>query len=375
MKQKKKQTVWSGILVFGIYILVGAGCGGMVPRLMEALPPVPGGLFTELLLDLAVFYVAFLLIIYAQIIVHEGGHLVFGLLSGYRFLSFRVGSLMLMRTTEGMRLRRLSLAGTGGQCLMAPPELQDGTMPFVLYNLGGTLMNVISAALLWGLSLLCPGTAASVLLRMAAVIGLAFAATNGIPLSLKAVDNDGCNIRAMRRDPTAVRAFWVQLRVNEEAAAGVRTRDMPEAWFRLPEDADLQNGLVSAWAVLAENRLMDEGRFEEADEAARSLLEGEARVAGILRMLLICDRMTVCVLRGEDPGALDTKEQRKLMQSMRRFPPVLRTQAALALRAGDRKQAEQALAQFEKTAARYPNPADILSERDILAALAQRYPG
>ena len=38
-----------------------------------------------------------------QVIVHEGGHLLFGLLCGYRFLSFRIGSLMLIKTGEGFR--------------------------------------------------------------------------------------------------------------------------------------------------------------------------------------------------------------------------------------------------------------------------------
>lgn len=57
-----------------------------------------------------------------QVIVHEGGHLLFGLLCGYRFLSFRIGSLMLIKTGEGFRIRRFTLKGTGGQCLMIPPE-------------------------------------------------------------------------------------------------------------------------------------------------------------------------------------------------------------------------------------------------------------
>ena len=42
-------------------------------------------------------------VMYVQIIIHEGGHLVCGLASGYRFVSFRVASLILYR--DGSRLR------------------------------------------------------------------------------------------------------------------------------------------------------------------------------------------------------------------------------------------------------------------------------
>ena len=48
---------------------------------------------TVLLPSLACLVLSFWL----QAILHEGGHLVCGLLSGYRFLSFRVGSFTLLR--------------------------------------------------------------------------------------------------------------------------------------------------------------------------------------------------------------------------------------------------------------------------------------
>ena len=69
-----------------------------------------------------------------------------GLATGYRFVSFRIGSWMLQREHGKLRVRKFTLAGTGGQCLLAPP-LTDGKMPCVLYNLGGPLANLITALL------------------------------------------------------------------------------------------------------------------------------------------------------------------------------------------------------------------------------------
>ena len=68
-----------------------------------------------------------------HIVIHEAGHLLFGLMSGYRFVSFRIGSFVLVRDDEGFRLGRFSIAGTGGQCLLDPPAMTDGRFPYKLY--------------------------------------------------------------------------------------------------------------------------------------------------------------------------------------------------------------------------------------------------
>lgn len=58
--------------------------------------------------------------IFIQIIIHEAGHLVFGLLSGYEFVSFRIGSITLAKYDNKYCFKRFHIAGTGGQCLMMP---------------------------------------------------------------------------------------------------------------------------------------------------------------------------------------------------------------------------------------------------------------
>ena len=363
MKNKKK-TAWGGILMMLLYMLVGGFCGILILRYMDA-AQLQG--FGSYLLVFALMLAGMYLVMYLQIILHEGGHLIFGLLSGYGFSSFRVGSLMLQKTEEGLRFRRLSLAGTGGQCLMTPPELQNGTMPFVLYNLGGVLMNLLSALAFFLLSRLSPGTIAALLLQMGALIGIAFALANGLPLHLAEVDNDGSNIVSMKKSPAAVRAFWVQLKANELSSRGVRLKGMPEAWFTLPDESELQNGITASVAVLREGRLADMLRIDEADEAARALLEGDVRLQGVYRSLLSCDRIFFALLRGEDAAAMLTKEQQQFMKSMKSFPSVMRCEYALALHAGDAEKAAKLREDFEKMARHYPNPADIESERGLMA--------
>ena len=53
--------------------------------------------------------------------IHEGGHLICGLLTGYRFVSFRAGRFICYRRQGKLRIGRYQIAGTGGQCLLGPP--------------------------------------------------------------------------------------------------------------------------------------------------------------------------------------------------------------------------------------------------------------
>ena len=368
MKTKKKIR-WGQYIGGLAFMLLGACCGVLMVRTMEE---NSGSLFT-----LAALFVVMYAAMILQIAIHEAGHLVFGLLSGYRFCSYRIFSLMWLRQDKKICFRRFSLAGTGGQCLMEPPELADGEIPVVLYNLGGSLMNVIVSCvflLLWwvlGRSSLL----ASVFL-MAALVGFAFAAMNGIPMRMGAVDNDGYNALVLKRDKAALRAFWIQMKVSAETARGKRLREMPAEWFAVPTDEAMKNSMMATLGVFACNRLMDEQRFTEADKLMERMLTNGSGMAGLYRGLMICDRIYVELI-GEARRELIAdwlgKEQRKLMKSMKTYPSVIRTEYALALMADrDSAKAEKIMARFEKCARHYPYPGDIASERELLVIAAQR---
>ena len=66
--------------------------------------------------------------------------------------------------------------------------------------------------------------------------------------------------------PSALRSFWVQLKVSGQMAEGVRLKDMPSEWFFLPNESEMQNSMTAVMAVFYENRLMDLHKFEEAGD-------------------------------------------------------------------------------------------------------------
>ena len=375
-KKVKKKVGWRQYLPLLFIMPLGAICGIYIGRYIKKLTVV-GGSAADTILLAAVLIMGLYLAIFLQLILHEAGHWFFGRLTGYRFASFRIGSFMWIKQDGKTRFCKFKLAGTGGQCLMTPPEMRDGKMPYVLYNLGGAISNIFFAALFAAAAGLAKGSGfASALFMIFALVGAAFALMNGIPLRFGTIDNDGYNALSLGRDPAALRAFWSQMQINEQSMQGVRIKDMPEAWFEMPEKEAMKNSMIAAIGVFCCNRMMDQMAFEKAGEAMRELLSLQTGIVGLHRSLLTVD-LIYCELVGakrpEKLAEMLDKPQKRFMKTMKQFPGVLRTEYAYALLLkNNQMKAAQIKAAFEKMAKSYPNPADIDSERELMAYAACR---
>jgi len=365
-KKEKKQGRGGTIFMFVSYLAIGGVCGMFMTNWLDR----TGAELSDFLPLLIVFLLGVYAGMFLQIVIHEAGHLVFGLLTGYKFCSFRIGSFMIVRRDGKLHFCRFTLAGTGGQCLMCPPELKNGTMPVVLYNLGGSIMNILAAALFFALYAITRDVGViCIFFAACGVIGVGFAITNGVPLRLGVVNNDGHNAISLRKDKAATRALWIQLKVNERQTEGDRLRDMPEEWFAMPED-NLDNSLISAVAVLHCNRLMDQHRFSEAEETMLRLIREVKGLSGIYKGLLNCDIITCCLLTGRVPAfdEIMVKEQIAIMKAMKNYPAILRTNYLTALlHRNDPAAAEKAKAALLKLKKSYPNPGELEGEFEFVA--------
>ena len=367
---RKEKTAWGQYVGMGFFVLIGAACGFIMMAYMDACMHA-GRTLGETLPEVALLIAGMYAAIAAQLILHEAGHLAFGLMSGYRFCSFRVFSLMWAKEGERIRLRRMAIAGTGGQCLMGPPEMKDGKIPMTLYNLGGSIMNLLTGAAALAAFSAAPQGMGAALLLVTAAVGLGIALMNGIPLHMGVMDNDGMNVVTLRRDAEAMRSFWIQMKVNELQTQGVRLRDMPEAWFALPEKMD--DAMTAALGVLACNRLMDAHQFDAAAALMARMTRCTA-MAGVHRAMMACDMEYIALItRGKAAQeTARTAAQQKIMKQMKDFPSVLRIEYACALlKEGDRAGSERIRARFEKLAGRYPYPGDVQSERELMDIAAR----
>ena len=369
--ETRKKTSAASIVSVLICLLAGAAAG------------VLGGMFIGSLTDgndtlffvyLGVLLVSLVLAYFAQIIIHEGGHLVCGLLSGYSFVSFNILGFVWQRGEDGaIRLGRMQIAGAGGQCMMAPPEYNGGDFPYVLYNLGGVLANLLSAVLFALLAWLIPLAPVRILLACLAIGGALLGPMNAIPFANEAIQNDGKNILCVRRSLHARRAFWVQMKLAAEVSRGVRVRDLPADWFAPFPEAEMDNPIVCAIPVLNTTRLMDMQDFPAALTAIRTLMARQKGVVGLYRTTMACDG-AVCELLSGQPGeftaVLEEPTHQQIMKAMPDNPSILRTRYAIALlRDGDAEKAAALLDAFTKAAAKHAYPAEAEGEREIIAVI------
>ena len=368
-KHKKKKVKWQQYIGMVFFVLMGAACGLLMVMYIDKFT-TKSTIHEEVLSLIGLLLVMYVAIL-VQMIVHEAGHLVFGLLSGYKFSSFRIFSFMGVKEDDKIRLRRFSIAGTGGQCLMTPPDMVDGKIPVVFYNLGGALMNIIVGVVSLGLFFFFENVPfLSTVMLMFAVIGFILALMNGIPMRLGTVDNDGYNAFSLTRNAEAMRSFWVQMKTNEQIAKGVRLKDLPDEWFAVPSDEAMKNSMVVVLGVFACNRLMDAHKFEETDTLMAHIQEIDSGIVDLHRRLMVCDQMYVEMItenrREILEGMLD-KEQKKFMKSMKNFPSVLRTEYVYALLCEKNiVKANKIKNQFEKCAKTYPYQNDVQSERELM---------
>ncbi len=232
-----------------------------------------------------------LLSIFLQVILHEGGHLVCGLATGYRFVSFRIFNLTFIRKDGKLCIRRFSIAGTGGQCLLTPPERPLEDIPTVLYNLGGVLANLLTAILAF-LPLLTTDGLPYLLkffLLMFSLTGFLLAGMNGIPMKIGGIGNDADNMRLLLKDSKSKQALVTQLHINALVQEGMRPKDMPAEWFVQTDDINYKDALQVTIALMNASLLLDREEWEAAYDAFEEVMSHQDEVIGLLIKETACE--------------------------------------------------------------------------------------
>lgn len=292
-----------------------------------------------------------------QTIIHEAGHLIFGLLTGYKFSSFSAFFFRLYMKNGKLKFGLWLLPGALGQCLMLPPEHDNGKYPVQLYNLGGIMMNAISGIAFTVLyfALREEAFSASAMLLIA-VSGFNAALGNAIPMKLK-LNNDGYNSVEFSKSIAARQAFWCALKINNLQNNGVQFKDMPDEWFSVSESENFGSSMEASVACLTCMRLLEERRFDEADRLMARLLEQRTVLNVNQCNVLLCERTFYELVhqnRREVIEEMRTEDQKEFLRKFRFTPDVAHTEYAYALLAEqDAEKAEEIRRKFEKRFGRF----------------------
>ena len=278
VKQKRKQRKKGskGMLIFFVVCMLFGGVIGFFGAMymdkasldLKRFAPFPVKDGLEVLYVLVVF-LFFLVTMVLHTIIHEGGHLIFGLLTGYGFLSFRVFSFTIVKKDGKLIRKKLKVPGTMGQCLMTPPEWkEDGRYPYVWYNLGGGVMNLISCLLVLPLFFLkrpLPAWAVGIFI----FTGLVFVCSNLIPMTI-GIPNDGKNCLLCRKAKENQKAFYLQLKLNAMLSSGTRLEELPEEMFDVGKHGRL-NALTCYMRLQAFYRHLQKKEEDKAEECLASM--------------------------------------------------------------------------------------------------------
>lgn len=254
------------------------------------------------LLSFVALAIAFVL----HIIVHEGGHLVGGLLTGYRFVSFRIFSLTLLRRDGRYIMRRFNIPGTGGQCIMLPPEGDAAKVPFVIYNAAGVAANILLTAAAipyFFIHSADSGMFAFLLALFIVIAGLWTAIINGIPMKINGMYNDAGNIRLMLRDMQVRRHFVLQLRAHALCQNGMRPKDFPQEWFNIPDSGEgygLINVVTDMFAVARE---IDRADYSRARTMLTAIRDRRPTLPDIYEKEIDCELAFTSLMLGYEDEA------------------------------------------------------------------------
>ena len=325
----------------------------------------------NMLLLYAVFLLSIGLAVILQTAVHEAGHMVFGLLTGFRFLSYRVLSLILSKEDGRLKLGRFSLPGTLGQCLMGVPADKD-KKPYFLYNAGGVIFNLLSAMICYGIAFTSHNAFLAIFAAVNGMYDLILFVSNAIPFKGSGIANDGSNLLEMYRHPEAIDAFYKMLAINELMMKDGRMKDVPETWIDMSETMLHTGGLGAANAVWLENRLMDEHRFTEAEGLIQDILEKDYPLLEYHRNALLLDQKYLDCLNGRFEDVTDQKLLKFIDASGTSSVSIIRYLYVRALYRKDASEAEKYHNAFVSLEKGYPFRGEYQSEKEFMAIAKER---
>ncbi|MDO5519400.1 MAG: hypothetical protein Q4G58_02790 [bacterium] len=325
--------------------------------------------------SLVLLYLCIFITLLIHIAFHELGHVVFGLLTGYRFISYRFLSFVIQKKEKGIALKRYSVPGTMGQALLEPPERGDGKMPYVWYNLGGVLFNLLLIIISLAVNAVTTNYYVRFFFTMCIVVGIFLAITNGVPYSEKGV-SDGCNLRNCHRHPEKLRYLYLQLYVVAQLAKGKTWDEMDQEKFVFDKEKEEVNSFTMIKLTYTINMLYNRRDFAGAREYVELIYNNKENLNGIHKQGASVE-MAFLELVGENRREVVeqfyTKETQKYLKAMKYEVSSYRVQMAYEMYYNhDFITALKCYKMGAETAAKAPYYGEAILEKGLLDYLKER---
>lgn len=368
MSYKKKAKIEK--FIFSILTFIGFCCiGGSVGYFLGTIQKNMEEKMSDLTFGLmAISALVVIFLAYSiNICLHETGHMIFGLMTGYKFNSLRFGKLMLAKENGKLHFRRFHMPGTSGQCIMSVPEADAENMPVILYNLGGLMMNLMLFLIGAGMFLRMKAShpIAGMICLMFALTSLVILITNGIPFSQ--LGTDGANAMILYKDKNARVAFRNQMEVMKYLADNCSIQEMPADLFLFDKSIPMTNSLITAQAVNCYNYLSASKRYAEAKDMALFILENAKSINQLHETILYGELIFIAAVVDKNTESAEEqfKAHKKELKKAYGFISMQRVlYAYYSLVEVNEEKAANYARQFEKNVKKYPYPKDAAIEKE-----------
>lgn len=254
---------------------------------------------TEIILW-SVFYT---LITYVmQIIIHEAGHLLFGLITKYKLIMLRIFCFALVRGANGrcsFRIYRCS--GSYGQCLMLPMGKEQ--YPYVLITLGGIIFNFITAALA-SMTIILYQPYLPFVHKLGVILfgfyGYGFAALNLLRFSSSGATTDGSVLSALLKDYSARDCNKKQLKAAQYLIYGKTYGEIPLELLSVPVGAELSNPVIGYHKILESYYYMDHREWGSAKECLDLFCPYMEQLPTWLKNTVLMEQLFISIMQGDN---------------------------------------------------------------------------
>ena len=322
-------------------------------------------------------FVAFIL----QIMLHEVGHMIGGLATGYKLYSIRFFKYAIVKTDRGLCWRQYDIAGTGGQCVMfldKDIDIEQDSTPYFWYNAGGVVTNILLSVI----SIIVEkytdmGIVGSSFFTLMAFVGIVMALLNGIPMNMGAgINNDGRNILMLSHSARNRRLFIRSFQIIGELEHGTRPKDMPKEWFckEIPTGGNDYFGIVSYISYIS--LLEDEGHWDEARIAYEHLENIKPKLPLLFALETVGEHIIAELLtqnRQDVVKKLWTKQAAKYTTSNSKYSPskLAALYAIELLHNKDEKKALQLYEELQRRKAMFYLPGETAMALNIVEQILQ----
>lgn len=309
---------------------------------------------------------------YFNVVLHEFGHALFGLLTGYRLFGIQVGRRIYIRNVyNGQWNKKVDQPiGYLGRCLMMPKERKDiNNYPFVLCYAGGVIINgviAMSCIPLIELTKDCKVVVIPIVAIFWTALWLALG--NGLPLydEKTGVGTDGHSIYHMLRDADIRRYVWCCRYIEGMEYSGIRLKDIPEKYYLLYEQGDISKIGASDLKYNHIEYLIDCGQYELAARKLDELM-AERITRDIFYKQLICERIWIALLMNETDVLKELYNEsvkKFIINNMNSDYSVIRILYRYYMLQGDIENLDIIKRKFDELCDIYPSRGRVMMERD-----------